>query len=42
MRRLEALSADVQALISGLQAEGVLGQDWEPAAAVNEQEGLTR
>jgi sec-independent protein translocase protein TatB len=42
MRRIEVLSADMQALISGLQAEGVIGYDWEPATAVNEQEGRAR
>lgn len=42
MRRLETLSADVQALISDLQARGLIGHDWELEAAVDEQEGLTR
>lgn len=42
LRQIESLSADLQALISGLQAQGVIGGDWQPDAAVNEQESLSR
>lgn len=42
MRQLSSLSADLQTLISGLQARGVLGADWQPDAAVDEQESLSR
>lgn len=41
VRQLESLSADVQTLISGLQAQGVLGADWQPEAAIAEQEELS-
>lgn len=42
MQQLERVSADLQALIGGLQAQGVLGADWEPEAAIAEQESMSR
>lgn len=42
MQQIESLSADLQTLISGLHAQGVLGVDWQPEAAINEQESLSR
>ncbi len=41
-RRIESLAADLHALISGLQAQGVIGADWSPDAALSEQESLSR
>ncbi|NTU79044.1 MAG: translocase [Chloroflexales bacterium] len=40
-QQIERLSADLQALISGLHERGLLGADWQPSAT-SEQETLSR